>query len=247
MTLLVDIGNTRIKWAFLSAQGLSSYGQCLHDESHVLEELLRNGPLRPGHIYVSCVAGNDTWLNVSQRLQKFCDRPVRRLQTGVACCGVSNGYIEPMQLGVDRWVALIAAYNRFEEPLCVVDCGSAVTVDALSGDGTHLGGYIVPGMTMQRKLLQEGTAAVSATAGRIPEQVWGRDTAGCLLRGSAEAIAGLVERSVRQLERECGEGIKTVVTGGDAAGILPILSGDAHHEEHLVLQGMALMIRELEG
>jgi type III pantothenate kinase len=139
---------------------------------------------------------------------------------------------------------MIAARTLWNTPLCVIDCGSAVTVDSIDANGQHLGGYIVPGLRMQRSLLQEETARVSiAEQARAPSG-WGKETSECVSRGIEEALAGLVERSVRQLALELNAEVTTVITGGDGAVIIPLFECEAHYEEHLVLHGMARMVRE---
>jgi type III pantothenate kinase len=245
MKLFIDIGNSRIKWLLTDGVKPVEDGWCLHgDYVHAFERI--DVSALDG-IYAISVAAEEVGCAALSYLAQRCGRQVTMLETGIACCGVLNGYDVPQQLGVDRWAAMIGARQRFKTPLCVVDCGSAVTIDVLDAEGQHLGGYIVPGLTMQRQLLRQGTAAVDVCSGKSSDMDWGNDTVSCVARGGIEAIAGLIERSHRKLTQHSGEEVVTVVTGGDAAVILPWLEFPAHHEERLVLSGIVQMVRELEG
>ena len=245
MRLLIDIGNTRIKWALLKEHELFEQGQCMHAEVTAAFDQIGEHELQG--IYWTCVAEGKVQQEIQHYVAQRWGRAVTALETSGRCCGVSNGYEQPERLGVDRWAAVIAARQLFQGAVCVVDCGSAVTVDVLDAGGDHLGGYIVPGLLLQQEFLRSGTAAVDVSETQIAGSGWGRNTDSCVVRGSAEAVAGLIERSSRELAKETGGEVTIIVTGGDAMGILPLLGMEAHYEEHLVLQGMAYMIRELEG
>ena len=73
-----------------------------------------------------------------------------------------NGYMEPERLGVDRWLAMLAVIEEEqpEVPICVIDCGSAITIDAVNAKGEHVGGLIVPGISMMRNALVKGTSGI---------------------------------------------------------------------------------------
>jgi len=246
MMLLIDIGNTRLKWGLHDGTKIITSGSGSYADPGELPVAIDASGVSPECAYLASVGAHDVASRVCQEIESHYGIRVEVMQTGTKCCGVVNGYLQPGRLGIDRWAAMVGAKLRFSGPLCVVDSGSAVTIDALNSEGRHLGGYIVPGLEMQRSLLQKGTATVRVTEPVMESTAWGRDTAACLTQGGIEAIVGLVERAARRLEEQCSEAVTTVITGGDAEVILPLLELDAHKEEFLVFEGMARMVRESE-
>lgn len=244
MKLLIDIGNTRLKWAVLIDAALSRYGSCLYRQGDA-ELAVSWGELpRPDAVYCASVAAaefND-WL--AQEVSQRWGLGVEMLETTAECAGVTNGYQQPSKLGVDRWAALIGAHHLLPGPVCVVDCGSAVTVDALDGSGQHLGGWIVPGLWMQRESLLSQTAGINERDTLASANEWGRDTAEGMQRGTFESIAGLIERSRQKLQAQLGTAMTVMMTGGDATQVIPLLDFSPRYEEHLVLLGMARMVSE---
>jgi type III pantothenate kinase len=158
---------------------------------------------------------------------------------------VRNGYVDPQQLGVDRWLAMLAAFARYRSALCVVDSGTALTIDAVSGDGVHQGGLIMPGFSLMRDALKARTGEI-ARLGRVfsaPDagrQFWGRDTDGCIRRGATAAADGLIGLCVAELSRSAASPVKLVLTGGDADNLRDGLSQPADICPFLVLEGLAL-------
>ena len=122
------------------------------------------GQAQPDRIVASNVAGPD----VANQMEEICKRWAMEIQWAAAeqsQCGVRNSYENPVQLGSDRWAALIAARSIAPKGCVVVNAGTAMTVDALSAEGVFLGGLIVPGLATMRRALAESTAAVGAAGG----------------------------------------------------------------------------------
>ncbi|HZD54235.1 MAG TPA: type III pantothenate kinase, partial [Woeseiaceae bacterium] len=146
-----------------------------------------------------------------------------------------------------RWVAMVGARAEFNSALCVVDAGTAVTIDAVDRDGMHLGGLIVPGLRLMREALHVSTSDLppakrpgsSAAEGM---ELFATTTEGALDKGTMTAICGAIERAVGRL-RANGYRPKIVLTGGDASRILKQLNGDVMHRPNLVLQGLAFMVQ----
>ncbi len=244
MILLLDVGNSRLKWAMQVGERLQHHGSCLHQDRLADMTVIWGELPRPDAVYCASVASAHLSSELTQQVKLLWDLPLQMLQTSSRCVGVSNGYRQPEKLGVDRWAALIAAHQLTGAPLCVVDCGSAVTVDVLDGTGNHLGGWIMPGLHLQQTLLRQGTAAIEDKGAGSAEGIWGRDTGECMSHGSLEALAGLIERARYELSQSQNEDIIVFITGGDAGAVIPLLGFEACHEEHLVLQGVAIMARE---
>lgn len=241
MYLLVDIGNSRIKWAVLEAGRLSG-SNVLVPTGAALRELLGRswGALdRPQRVLVSSVgegeANSDLSDWVSCRWQRVAEFAVS--QPGGH--GVVNAYSDPTRLGVDRWLCLLAAWSLYRSRVCIVDCGTAVTLDLLDESGVHQGGLIIPGLETMKKSLIQGTSAIRdvrpASTG-FP----GSDTASAIHNGTLLAVRGMIRQTLEQLEEPGTPAIPLVLTGGDAARVAEGLEGPLRVIPELVLQGLAV-------
>jgi type III pantothenate kinase len=152
---------------------------------------------------------------------------------------VRNGYDLPATLGADRWCALIAA--RPSAPCIIVDAGSAVTIDALSGDGTFMGGVILPGLDMMRAVLDERTGLIRDTAG-CDDDVLARTTASGVASGTLIGLAGAVDAIVAAQRDMLGAPAPALLCGGDGAKLLALLrSTPVTLTPDLVLRGLAVI------
>ncbi|HHQ40700.1 MAG TPA: type III pantothenate kinase [Chromatiales bacterium] len=255
MRLLADLGNTRLRWAVLGDDGTLGRTAAVVHGGRGLEPVLDaawSGLAAPDAVLVCSVAGEDA----AGVLAGWCRRrwgvevtPVRAAAEG---WGVRNAYHEPGRLGADRWAALVAARGLFpDRPVCIVDCGTAATVDALAADGTHLGGLIAPGLGLMRRALASGTAGVAeaeALGGR-PQEValLARSTRDAVTAGTLHCLAAFVARAGADVGEALGPGTVRVLTGGDATALLPLLDEGWRHEPALVLRGLARMALEPAG
>jgi len=244
--LLLDAGNTQLKWVVLEpgrlreggsmAQGVGAHETRFH-------EAWGRWP-RPDRVLVSNVVGRGFAQALERWIQVTWGIPVEFVQPQESELGVVNGYAEPAQLGADRWVALIAAHNRYPGAACVIDCGTAITVDALTADGEHLGGLIVPGIAMMRealtKNLPELSGSCAATLARNVGLV-GRSTAQGIDLGVLHTAAGLMERITTGLDAQLGTRVRRLITGGAASSVLPMLPPGYEHVPELVFEGLALI------
>lgn len=246
MMLLLDIGNSRVKWGLTRGANLYGFGACPgNDRQRLLAELQKLH--KPEAVYFISVADKEFNHWLTELLNEYWNlRPVE-LYPEKRCCGVLSGYRHPSKLGVDRWAALIASRQLFKGPLCVVDCGSAMTIDAMDGDGRHLGGYIMPGLAMQQRLLKQHTAAIGESGYDVAVEGWGRDTKECLSEGAMQSMVALIERSAIQHAKQMNSKVELVLTGGDAARLQPRLMMDAILEPHLVLKGLLQMVMAQEA
>ena len=136
--------------------------------------------------------------------------------------------------------ALIGARSLSAEAACVVDCGTAVTADALSAHGEHLGGLILPGLVLMRHSLLAGTADVRPS-GAADVALLARNTAGAVLAGTLYALVAAVDRIAADVSAEIDGKVELFLTGGDAALLLPLLGRRWRHEPELVLRGLAVL------
>lgn len=189
----------------------------------------------PDRIVIAHVGHAQTALNMAHALERFNVEPnwiVSRHEQ----CGVRSSYATPHQLGPDRWAALIGARHLYDGPAVVVNAGTTLTVDALSGEGIFLGGLIIPGYTLMRQSLSGGTERLALQEGGF--KFFPDNTGDAIASGACNALAGAVDRMVRYM-REAGEGEAMILlSGGDAPVIAPLLNA-AQVVDNLVLEGLA--------
>ena len=244
MKLLLDIGNTRIKWAWWDGSGLRDDGDIFHlDQSgERIMAFLDGFATVPAAVLAANVAGPSMATALADGVERRWRLPVQFAASQPESGGVRNGYEDYRQLGVDRWLAIVAAYRHVGGPVCVVDAGTAVTVDQVDGAGRHWGGLIVPSARLMERALDQDTGDIRrlrewTTGGSMGGNV-ARSTNDAIRVGSHLAITCLIERCVEILRQDCGEA-SLVITGGDAEVFLDRLGETAEHRPLLVLEGLA--------
>lgn len=246
--LLLDIGNSRIKWGVLDDGEIHRTGHIAHDRigDKGLAALTSKLPRGVDAVFASNVAGTSFATRLSGVIGMHCNVDVHFARSEKAACGVTNSYRQPRRLGVDRWVAMIGAWAEFGRVCLVVDAGTAVTIDALDGSGRHLGGQIIPGVGLMAASLAARTSDIPNIQRRAAAQAGGtgmfaNTTAGAVGQGALNAVAGAVERAAGVLRDAAGDPA-VILTGGDASRILKSLDADVDHRPHLVLQGLAQLL-----
>jgi len=257
MKLLIDAGNTYIKWALIDGSERLHSDMLPVDQADELTDLFLSRCGKPrsyfkeiNQIWVSNVAGEV----VAQQI-----RNIKFVQPGqiyfVASqekqCGVSNGYTMTGQLGSDRWASLIAAWHLVHGKCLVVNSGTATTIDSLSEQGKFLGGLIVPGIHLMQRSLMSATEqlkseiahtenSVSAVKDVVP---FPKNTADAMFSGAVLATCGAIERQYASLD----DATAPVVLSGGAAGILQkSLNMPMNIVDNLVLQGLQLISEEMD-
>ncbi len=246
MILLVDIGNARIKWARAGERGaLEDTGQKSHRgrpdaAAAALQDAFKGNP--PDRVMVSNVAGLRFAERIDAMSRDAWGVEPHRVRVEDGALGVRCGYREPNRLGVDRWIAVLAA-SRVGEPVCVVDAGTALTIDAVTADRRHLGGVIIPGRVLMARALDRDTSDIGSV-GDGPgahEDSLGTSTEEAVVQGAWLAMAGAVELARVSLEKRLGATPRLMVTGGDGASLTGWLSEPNEFRPHLVLEGLALL------
>lgn len=248
--LLFDAGNTRLKWAIAEGRRLRRTGGITHEKLHEsgFSALTTRLPRDPDKVLVSNVAGASFATRLCGVIGIHCRRDVHFAHTARQAYGITNSYRQPRRMGVDRWVAMIGAYSEFRTALCIVDAGTAVTIDAVDRSGQHLGGQILPGIQLMMEALSSDTSDIpnvrrKPAASDDAMESFASGTASAVYNGSLGAVCGAIERALRTL-RSARYRPRVVLTGGDASRILPALTVDAKHRPNLVLQGLALIVQD---
>jgi len=246
-SFLIDLGNTNLKWALYHAPDLSpavrvQYGEL--DLPSALDALWGSQPA-PARAYVASVGNAAARDQMGEWVRERWGQELVEVRSSKQACGVVNAYADPERLGVDRWLCLIAVHRQTRAPACIVDCGSAVTIDGLDAHGQHLGGLILPGLEMMREALLRNTRIrAGSPGGRL--ELLARDTESAVASGGVFACAALVEVVVRRIAGQCGRVPEIVLTGGDGAKLQSVLEMGARYEPDLVLQGLAQLIGDIE-
>jgi len=238
MRLLIDLGNSRLKWA-LSDPPQWRTGVIHYRDRAVVPLLEATFAAHPGvrEVWACSVASPDTRETLATWCAEYWSVPPRFITASDGLLGVRNGYRDPAQLGADRWAALIGARGISQTPLIIVDCGTAVTIDAMTGNGEFVGGVILPGLALQRAALARGTAALGTPAGEALS-CQARSTAEAIGAGTLVGIAGAIERIAAEHRAVLGDAMQVLLTGGDAATLAPRLRFSFTEVPDLVLRGL---------
>jgi type III pantothenate kinase len=239
MNLLIDMGNSRLKWGISNGLDIIAGSPIANPEidRNSLAHLWRGiTPIK--QIAISCVSAKhllDLVLSVANEL--WPDIPIIKATSEAEAFGVKNAYPEPKKLGIDRWLCLIAAYHTYQKPLCIVGCGTAITVDVVDTSGKHLGGLISPGLRLMKESLAKGTENLTPINAVHPFGL-ATNTDAAIHNGTLLAACGLIERVLKHHPNN----VQLLLTGGDAETIAAQLSQPTAIDPTLVLRGLALLL-----
>ncbi|MCH8545079.1 MAG: type III pantothenate kinase [Alcanivorax sp.] len=244
MRLFLDIGNTAMKWRAYDAQGVRTQGGRAHQRDWALlaEELAAACPEPVTALWVASVAGREGDAVLAAVLEDALHCTPGFYYSPARDAGVTNAYAEPERLGVDRWLAVVEAWHRHGASI-IVDCGSALTVDAVNAGGQHLGGYIVPGLTMLKGSLSRGTAQVRVTDQVDHSLAPGCSTSAGVENGVLRMSVAFIADTVVELRKTLDDTDSVYLTGGDARVLQPFLPPPMHHDPDLVLDGLERVTR----
>jgi type III pantothenate kinase len=241
MLLVIDIGNTRTKWALADDDGnLVEFEVCMN--ASIATSNLSAAAKKADAALIANVAGKVMAQQVSQLLAPLA---VNFLTASQQACGVTNGYAITEKLGADRWAALVAAWQRTKHATVVVNAGTAITIDALDEKGTFLGGSIMPGLRLMHESLSGNAAQLNMGEG--VSQNFPNNTQDAITTGSLNAVVGAIGIMLKRLEKQCGWLPKLILSGGDANKIAEALKLNLKQviiTENLVLQGLVLLEKE---
>jgi type III pantothenate kinase len=237
--LAIDAGNTRIKWGLHEAGAWRATGAVETTNTDALAVSLRGA--MPA---TAAIASNVAGAAVHAAIETACKdagMPVRFVRSEAKQLGVTSGYRDPSQLGTDRWVALIAAHHARTGHKLVINAGTALTIDALTGDGRFLGGVIVPGPALMRRSLDRATAALRESEGALRE--FPASTPEAIATGAILACAGAADRVAQSMDAHGTPPGLIILSGGAARELASALGLPHELHENLVLDGLQLIAR----
>jgi type III pantothenate kinase len=246
MVLLVDAGNSRLKWSELGAAGNPSAQQALaYGDRPALASVIDLLDAYPtvGHITLVHVL---TQL-FADSVQEACDQrgiQLHSVRSVARAYGITNGYQNPAALGADRFVGLVAAHHQANGfASIVIDCGTAITVDAVESDGRHLGGLILPGLQLS------ADALIARAQGRLSLSfehpgIFADSTDRAIGSGCLFGIVGAIEGICARMQHRMSAPLVRVLTGGDAEHLRPWLQGDYQVQPDLLMHGLSYITEQ---
>lgn len=242
MILEFDIGNSALKWRLVDEaarvveRGLVPTGDGL-DGIPVSAAVSR--------VRMASVADAEVTDAIAARVKERWGLIAEVARTGSECAGLKNSYREPERMGVDRWLAMLAAYHRYHGAVLVVDAGTALTIDFVDDSGRHAGGYILPGQQLTQRALLTETRRVRFSEPGEAELAPGCSTAAAVRNGALLALVASAEYTLRQAERRWGDDFTLVITGGDGALLVEGLADSGRSLQlvpDLVFDGLAIAL-----
>lgn len=243
MRLVIDAGNSRLKWRLDGAGGVLAQGLGGIEDADPLPKL----PVGAGaisRVAVSTVASEEKRLRLLQSLSSRVSAPIRCYWSEACRDGLVNAYRNYQQMGADRWHAMYGAWLDYKQGFIVVDAGSAITVDYVGSSGHHLGGFILPGLHMMRRSLQVDAARIGFDPSHVSDCSPGKSTSECVNHGLTWLSSALIGRVHSDSENA---GVRDIlVTGGDAERLLN-LGLKATYRSSLVLDGLAAIDAQVDA
>lgn len=257
MILLIDAGNTRIKWALLDpAAGKDQIcqrmpwltgGAVMHEQFSQLgtdwRQCLKHGPI--SRVSISNVAGPAMRARLQALIEALplaCPPEIAWFASQPDLAGICNGYRDHAQLGCDRFASMIGAHALFPgQALVIATCGTATTVDAVMEDGYFAGGMILPGLGLMASSLARNTAQLPQVTPSDVTALFADNTDDAIVSGCLAAQAGAIERAcvLHPAHADAGREVQCILSGGAAAYIGPQLSVAYRFVDNLVLIGLA--------
>ena len=239
--LQLDIGNTNAKWRLVNGNKIVSRGDYWPDDADSQQRLL-NCCESLDHIWISSVTAAASELSLVRLLENQWGIAPWFARSESRTGSLINSYEEPSRMGVDRWLAMLAGRERKKSRLCVIDSGSALTIDIVSADGRHEGGYIIPGAALMERSLLLDTDRVRFDAdvgyGLSP----GTSTAHAVRNGIALAQAGAITLA---LEQTAGDPMAILFCGGAGQSLMELVYRGGEVVPDLVFEGLEIMAAEL--
>lgn len=244
MKLLIDIGNSRLKWAWYDKSTWQTAATAINSKSPAALMATVGEPHGvPRQVGLVSVAALDLLDSMKHFIKdKWNIEPVL-VESVAQQAGVFNGYRDPGELGNDRWAALVAARAETTAPVCIISCGTATTIDAMNDNGEFIGGSIFPGLEMMRRNLHRGTAGIRGTAGS-DQSCQATSTADAVAAGTLFGLVGAINRVVTEHHRVLGNNCVNILTGGSADMVATHLDFPVHAIPDLVLRGVKRILEE---
>jgi type III pantothenate kinase len=242
MRLVIDAGNTTLSHGLYDGELImpsrirSGEIKTTQDFSDLVDDALKASENSIDQIVVC--AGVSRIRALIYEYAHVSDIPVHFVY-GSNLCGAKISYETPETIGPDRIANAIAAQHIYSKNVIVVDCGTAITIDAINGEGIFVGGIIAPGIETQRNALIQSAPALPEVELTLPDDILGTNTIDCIKSGVLYGASSMIDSVVKKIAAK--NGFDTfVLTGGNAHILKPILETDSIFDEFFTLKGLAL-------
>ncbi|MCP3673597.1 MAG: type III pantothenate kinase [Gammaproteobacteria bacterium] len=239
MILLIDQGNSSNKWCLAEKDKFCKYNSGLLPD---LDKFISDHSKDIKSVYLASVKNEQQIECLTKVINNHLNIETQVATSKAKYCLsknhiLKNAYKTSEQLGIDRWLAMVAIYNQTKKGFIVVDAGSALTLDVVDNSGQHLGGHIIPGLSMQKKLLSADTDKVlfesnsDASAFRL-----GCSTSEAVHNGCLSTLCSYIAEMYNYHNGK--DSLPLILTGGDADALSKTLTVDNIVQKHLVLNGL---------
>ncbi|MBN45619.1 MULTISPECIES: type III pantothenate kinase [unclassified Methylophaga] len=246
MILLVDIGNSQVKWTTIKSKVLADSESFARPKTGIKAALNKAWKSLDGitAIFVSNVAGEKMAAQLSEWVEKQWQLTPVFIRSEKRRFGVTNAYDQAETLGIDRWLAIIAGRQHAKEVTCIIDCGTAITVDIVTEKGQHQGGLILPGLSLMKQMLTDNTDALNNATQESEFKLLATNTHSAIQAGTLYMVTATLENLINDLQQNFKNEIRFLITGGDADELIRLLPQPLIHEPDLVLKGLAQYARQ---
>jgi type III pantothenate kinase len=246
MVLLVDAGNSRLKWSEFDAAGNTSTQQALaYGERPALAAFLDLLDAYPNVVHITLV--HVLTQLFADSVQAACEQRgihLHSVRSVAQAYGITNGYQNPTALGADRFVGLVAAHRLASgQASIVIDCGTAITVDAVESDGRHLGGLILPGLQLSADALIARAQGKLSFSFEQPS-IFADSTRNAIGSGCLFGLVGAIEGICARMQQRMSTSPLRVLTGGDAEYLHAWLSGEYRVQPDLLMHGLGYITEQ---
>lgn len=240
--LLIDIGNSCVKWACLEASNITDSERFYRSKTGIKASLNKAFKHLNGidSVLVSNVAGEKIAKQLAEWTEQQWQITPRFIHSEHKRFGIVNGYRTPEQLGVDRWLNLVAVSQGRPQARCIIDCGTAITIDIINASGEHQGGLILPGLKLMREALAAGTDALTEAEDDSGYSLLATNTFSAIQAGTLYSISATLQQIISDM-RQNFKDISITVTGGDGETVISVLGDSSiRYDADLVLKGLSL-------
>lgn len=245
MKLLLDIGNSSVNWAIQDHDDFIRSGAFSYKKDHFVDDLQENIFLSetPSDVLVSNVAGEKVFNLLHSWVEKKWRRELWEASVTSNYKDLKNSYIDTQQMGVDRWLAMVACWEKYHTALCLVGCGTALTIDLINIEGQHLGGYIIPGIDLMQKALVSKTEQINVKISNQASLDYAKDTQTAINNGAFIATVSMIDSVTNKFLKELQSEPKCIISGGMGELTKPLLNSSFEYEPNLVLSGLSIIYK----
>ncbi|MFV1982633.1 MAG: type III pantothenate kinase [Thiohalomonadales bacterium] len=245
MNLLIDIGNSNFKWCFSNGEEINNIQSFQYTQESIISllntKLLNEINLTElDSIYTCCVAGANIKSVFSDWVNTTLLKPLIFFESSNQEFAVKNAYSNASDLGNDRWLSLVFAHHLYQSDVCIIDCGTAITIDVVLKSGQHEGGLIAPGYLSQIKALELKTNITNNQkfVNQKNSRLLQNNTYQCIEQGCRVMSLGFIKDMVKQLKHQYSDTLKVVITGGDSESLASELPAEWYYNEDLLFRAL---------